>query len=110
MSIEAIRVGDPAQAAGGDSGDAKRNSVAGAQFGFAIAQEFDEGAVDVAEAKEAEIVGLNGKPLVRKWNSAPKGTLNNVALTARLKACPDTKLYVTRAKACLIRTDPTLGA
>ncbi len=36
--------------------------MAGAEFGFAVAQEFDEGAVDVAEAEEAEVVGVNVGP------------------------------------------------
>jgi hypothetical protein len=69
MSIEAIRVGDPSQAAGCDSGDAKGDSVAGAEFGCAVAQEFDEGAVNVAEAEEAEIVGMDARPSGAKARS-----------------------------------------
>jgi hypothetical protein len=55
MSVQAFGIGDPAQAATGDAGNAEGNSVAGAEFGLALAQELGEGAVDVAEAEEAEV-------------------------------------------------------
>ena len=52
-------IGDPSEATAGDSGDAKRNSVALAEFLFAVEQELQERAVDVAEAEETEVVGVN---------------------------------------------------
>jgi hypothetical protein len=64
--------------------------VALAQFLFAVAQELHEGAVDIAEAEEAEVVGANERPLTRLRMPAPKGAPKNTALSARLKACPDT--------------------
>ena len=62
MRIETGVIGDPSQAAAGDSGDAKGNSVAFADFSFTIEQELQERAVDVAEAEEAEVVGVNASP------------------------------------------------
>ena len=70
--IQAVGVGNPSQAEGCDSGDAERNSVALAQFLFAVAQELHEGAVDIAEAEEAEVVGANERPLTRLRMPAPK--------------------------------------
>ncbi|MGC2371996.1 MAG: hypothetical protein WA474_23200, partial [Candidatus Sulfotelmatobacter sp.] len=53
------------------SGDAERDSVAIAEFLFAIEQELDERAVDVAEAEEAEVVGADGgSPRMMKNTSA----------------------------------------
>ncbi len=63
LYIQAIRIGDPSQAAAGDSGDAERDSVAVAEFFFAIEQELDERAVDVAKAEEAKVVGMNWQSL-----------------------------------------------
>jgi hypothetical protein len=60
MGIQTIRVGDPAEAAGGDAGEAVGDSVAIAEFLGAVFEEADEGPVDVAEAEEAEIVGADG--------------------------------------------------
>jgi hypothetical protein len=62
MSIQTVGVGDPSQASGCDSGDAEINSVALAQFMLAIMQQLDQRAVDVAEAQEAEVVGMNACP------------------------------------------------
>jgi len=47
--------------AGCYSGDVEGNSVAGAEFLLAIEQELGKGAVDVAEAEEAEVVGTNAE-------------------------------------------------
>jgi hypothetical protein len=60
--IKAIRISDPSQAAGCYSGDAEVDSVAVAKFGFAVTEQLREGAVDVAEAEEAEVVGANSIP------------------------------------------------
>jgi hypothetical protein len=68
--------------------------VALAQFVLAVLEQLDERAIDVAEAEEAQVVGVNGKPLVRKRNSAPKGAMNNMAITARLMACPFKTIHV----------------
>ena len=59
MSIYAFGIRDPAQSAAGDSGNAECDVVAVAKLLFAVAQELHESAVDVAEAKEAEVVGAN---------------------------------------------------
>jgi hypothetical protein len=40
--------------------------VALAQFALAILKQLDERAVDVAEAEEAEVVGVNRSPLEAK--------------------------------------------
>jgi hypothetical protein len=75
--IEASRIGDPTQAAGGDSGDAESNSVALAKFVLAVAQQLLEGAIDVAEAEEAEVVDANGRPLSQMRIPAPEGALKD---------------------------------
>jgi hypothetical protein len=62
MSIESIRVSDPAERAAGDTGDAKCDVVLFAEFGFAGMEKFGESAVDVAEAEEAEVEGADGIP------------------------------------------------
>jgi hypothetical protein len=62
FQIQSIGIGDPAEAAGGDAGDAERDAVATAELGFTIEQEFDESAVDVAEAEEAKVVSMNEVP------------------------------------------------
>jgi hypothetical protein len=59
MNIDPFGIRDPAQSAAGDSGDAEFNVVAIAKFLLAVAQELREGAVDVSEAEETEVVGAN---------------------------------------------------
>ena len=59
LRIEAIGVGDPSQTAGCDSGNSESDSVALAKFWFAVDEQLRESAVDVAEAEEAEVVGVN---------------------------------------------------
>ncbi len=59
MSIDPFGICDPAQSSAGDSGDAECDSVAVEEFLLAVAQELCEGAVDVSEAEEAEVVGAN---------------------------------------------------
>ena len=59
---DAVRVGSPSQGAGCDSGNAEGDAVAFAEFKFAVEEELRERAVDVAEAEEAEVVGLNAYP------------------------------------------------
>ena len=54
-------VGDPAQAAGGDAGDAVGDAVAVAEFLRAVFEQADQRPVDVAEAEEAEVVKVDGK-------------------------------------------------
>jgi hypothetical protein len=61
--INSVRIGDPAQAARGDAGDAECNAVSLAQFGGAVFEQADERPVDVAEAEEAEVVSLDGGDL-----------------------------------------------
>jgi hypothetical protein len=63
--IQAIGVGNPSQAAGCDSGDVEGDSVAVAEFGLAVFEETGEGAVDIAEAEEAEVVGADTGFLAR---------------------------------------------
>ena len=60
--IQAVGIGDPAEAPGCDSSDAEGDSVAFAEFVFTVLEQLGEGAVDVAEAEEAEVVGLNVFP------------------------------------------------
>jgi hypothetical protein len=62
VRIESLRVGDPAQAARGDSGDAVGDAVAVAEFLRAVFQETDQCPVDVAEAEEAEVEGADWIP------------------------------------------------
>ena len=59
LGIQTIRGGDPAKASGGDAGDAVGDAVAGAEFLGAVGEEADESPVDVAEAEEAEVVGVD---------------------------------------------------
>src|SRR6202140_4895022 len=56
LGIKASWICVPAQAAGGDSGDAESDAVAIAEFGFAVGEQADERSVDVAEAEKAEVV------------------------------------------------------
>jgi hypothetical protein len=60
--VEAVGIRDPAQAAGGDAGEAEGDAVAIAQFLGTIFEEADQGPVDVAEAEEAEVVGADWVP------------------------------------------------
>jgi hypothetical protein len=60
VRVDSGRVGNPAQAAGGDSGDAAGDAVAIAEFLRAVFEEADERPVDIAEAEEAEVVGGDG--------------------------------------------------
>jgi len=64
-SIQASGVGDPAYAAACDSSHAKKDPVAVLQLLFAVFEELDQGAVDVAVAQEAEVVVLNSDFLAR---------------------------------------------
>ena len=59
LGIQTIRGGDPAKASGGDAGDAVGDAVAGAEFFGAVFEEADESPVNVAEAEEAEVVGVD---------------------------------------------------
>jgi hypothetical protein len=59
LGIQTIRVGDPSQASRSDSGDAVGDAVAGAELFGAVCQEADESPVDVAEAEEAQVVGVD---------------------------------------------------
>ena len=56
---QSVWIGEPAQAAGGDAGDAEFDSVAVAEFGGAVFQETDQRSVDVSKAQEAEVVGAD---------------------------------------------------
>ncbi len=53
-------IGDPSQAARGDSGDAVGNAVVLAQFRGTVGEQADESPVDVAVAEEAEVVCRDG--------------------------------------------------
>ena len=55
--IEAVGIGDPAVAARGDAGEAPADVVAAAEFGFFGDEQAQEGARDVAEADDGEVVG-----------------------------------------------------
>jgi hypothetical protein len=79
-SVQAVCVSDPAQAAGGDSGDAVRNAVAVAKFLGAVFEEADQRPVDVAEAEEAQVVSTDGDP-----RSGAKARFFFLALDAALK-------------------------
>lgn len=57
--IQAVWIGDPSQAAGCDSSNAERNSVARVEFRLAVFEQLRERAVDVAEAEQAEVEGVN---------------------------------------------------
>jgi hypothetical protein len=59
FNVKTIRVGDPTQGAGGDSGDAVMDAVAISELGGAIGEQTDECPVDVAEAEEAEVEGAD---------------------------------------------------
>ena len=63
MRIETCVIGNPSTAPTGDAGDAEGNSVALAEFRFAVEEELQERAVDISEAEEAEIVGVNWQSL-----------------------------------------------
>ena len=53
---QAIGIGDPAQSAGGNSGDAERDAVTLAQLRRAVFKQPDESPIDVAKSQKAEIV------------------------------------------------------
>lgn len=53
-------IGDPAEAARGDSGDFVRDAVTVVQFLRAIFEQLHQRAVDVAEAQKAEVIGSDG--------------------------------------------------
>ena len=55
--VEAVGIGDPAVAARGDAGEAPANIVTAAQFSFFGDEKAQEGACDVAEADDGEVVG-----------------------------------------------------
>ena len=55
--VEAVGIDDPAVAARGDAGEAPADIVAAAELSFFRDQEAQEGAGDVAEADDGEIVG-----------------------------------------------------
>jgi len=78
--IESRAVGDPSQAARSDSGDAKGDAVARAEFFCAVFKEADQGPVDVAEAEEAEVVGADGN------------LLDGILLQSARARCPFDKL------------------
>jgi hypothetical protein len=58
--VEAVRIGEPAQASRGDAGNAEGDAVAVAEFGFEVCEQAGQRPVDVTEAEEAEIVGADG--------------------------------------------------
>jgi len=62
------------------------------QLLLAVMEQADEGPVDVAEAEKAEVAGANESTPARMRTPAPKGASYSDAVTARLKACPDTNL------------------
>lgn len=59
VGIDSVRISDPADAAGSDSGDAVGNATAVAEFGFAIREQADERPIDVAVTEEAEVESMN---------------------------------------------------
>ena len=67
--IQTIRVGDPSQAAGCYSCDAEVDSVALTQILLAVLEQLQERPVDIAEAEEAEVVGMDADPSGAKARS-----------------------------------------
>jgi len=57
--LQPVCIGDPAQAAGSDSGDAEGDAVALTQFSCAVVEQADQSPVDVAETEEAEVVSAD---------------------------------------------------
>jgi hypothetical protein len=58
--VEAVGVGAPAVAAGCDAGEAPADVVATAELGLLGDEEAEEGAADVAETDDGEVVGGDG--------------------------------------------------
>jgi len=74
MRVQTVRVGDPAQAAGCDASETVGDAVAIAEFLGAVFEEADQGPTDVAEAEEAEVVGVNsGSPRPDVRGAATEG-------------------------------------
>ena len=61
--IQAVRVGDPASAAGGHTGQPPSHVVATAQFGLFRNEEMQKRTADVAKTNDCEVVGRNGPAL-----------------------------------------------
>ena len=58
--VEAVGVGAPAVAAGGDASEAPADIVAAAELGLLGNEEAEECAADVAESDDREVVGGDG--------------------------------------------------
>lgn len=58
--VQAVGVGEPARAAGGYAGEAPADVVAAAEFGLFGDEQAQEGAADVAETYQGQVVGWNG--------------------------------------------------
>jgi hypothetical protein len=57
--VQAFRLGNPAEAARGDSGEAPADVVFAAQFAFLGNEQAEKGSSDVPEADDGEVVGRN---------------------------------------------------
>ncbi len=57
--VQAFRLGNPAEAARGDAGEAPADVVFAAQFAFLGDEQAEEGASDVPEADDGEVIGRN---------------------------------------------------
>ena len=60
VDVRRLGIGDPSQASRGDSGDAVGDAVVVAELFGTVGEEADESPVDVAEAEEAEVIGVDG--------------------------------------------------
>jgi hypothetical protein len=65
--VQALGLRNPTEAAGGDAGEAPTNVVLAAQFAFLGDEQAEEGASDVPEADDGEVVGRNERsPRLRR--------------------------------------------
>jgi len=91
VRVDSGRIGNPAQAARGDSGDAAGDAVALAEFLRAVFEEADERPVDIAEAEEAKVVGGDG--FLAQGLSPSHFTNGDAALKRRSSTSPPRPLF-----------------
>ena len=54
-----MRIDDPTESSRRDAGDSPPDAMALLEFAFALQQQADQGAVDIAEAEQAKVVGVD---------------------------------------------------
>ena len=59
--VESFGLGDPAETARGDAGEAPSNVIFAAQFGFLGNEQAQQGAAHVPETDYGEVIGRNEK-------------------------------------------------